>query len=97
MEDYIKVLNFQPHKLPENYITDPDYAIKIFFSVHSIPQARQNIYSLFRTWIKHINVYAEPSDILGMLLFHEQLIEFLEVSYIKGVKDGYLPKPTNEP
>ncbi|ALL06297.1 hypothetical protein AQ505_12795 [Pedobacter sp. PACM 27299] len=97
MEDYNKILNYQPHNIPEQFVIDPDSGINIFFSFHPIPETREKIKLLFRAWLRLLNVYAEPSDISAMLLFQEQLIEFVEVSYIKGVKEGYLPKPVNQP
>lgn len=97
MEDYIKVLNYQPHKLPQSILTDPNSGIKVFFSFHPLHEVRQNLHLMFRAWIRQVNVYAEPSDISAMLLFHEQIIEFMEVSYVKGVKEEYLPSPINQP
>lgn len=90
MEDYNKVLNFQPHKIPKDFIADPNSGLRIFFSLHPLTEVRENFELLFRAWMKQINIYAEPSDILAMLLFKEQIIEFVEVSFVKGVKDGYL-------
>jgi len=97
MEDYINVLNFQPHKLSKSILADPNSGIRDFFSFHPLPEARQNIHSMFRAWLRLVNVFAEPSDVSAMILFYEQLIEFVEISYVKGIQDEYLPTPINQP
>ncbi|MET4138417.1 hypothetical protein [Pedobacter sp. UYP1] len=97
MKDYIRILNYQPHTVSKEFIADPNRGLNTFFSFHPLTEVRQKLHLLLRAWLRQVNVYAEPSDISAMLLFQEQLIEFMEVSYVKGVKEGYLPKPVNHP
>lgn len=97
MKEYIKVLNFQPHNLPLDYISDPELGIANFFCLNPLSDVRHMIQVLLKSWLRDRGTYPDRKSISEMLFFTEQLIEVIEVSYVKGRQDGYLTRPANLP
>jgi hypothetical protein len=91
-------LNFQPHSLTQAEIDNPEMYLGSFFDDFPIHLIRENLWSLFRSWLSLCGEYADETDIRVMLLFYEQFTHAMELSYVKGIKDGYIdPSINSEP
>lgn len=88
-------LNFQPHSLTKVEIDNPEQYLGGFFDDFPVHVIRKNLWSLFRSWLSLCGEYADETDIRAMLLFYEQITQNLELSYVKGVKDGYIDPTIN--
>lgn len=91
----INKLNFQPHCLTQAEIDNPEMYLGSFFGDFPIHVIRENLWSLFRSWLSLCGEYADETDIKAMLLFYEQITQAIELSYVKGGKDGYIDPTIN--
>lgn len=89
-EQNLNKLNFQPHAFTKAELDNPEKHLGSFFGDFPIHLIRENLWSLFRSWLSLCGEYADEKDITAMLLFYEQVKHALELSYVKGVKDGYI-------
>lgn len=89
-EIIVNKLNFQPHSLTQAEIDNPEMYLGGFFGDFPIHVIRENLWVLFRSWLSLCGEYADETDIKAMLLFYEEITQALELSYIKGSRDGYI-------
>ena len=82
MEEILKKLNYQPTRLAEGDINDPMGLISYFFVNYTVHGTRENIWNLYQSWAYHSAEYASADMTKDMLLFYNQLIEFLEACYV---------------
>lgn len=94
-EQNLNKLNFQPHSLTKAEMDNPEKYLGSFFGDFPIHVIRGNLWSLFRSWLSLCGEYADETDIKAMLLFYEQITQAIELSYVKGVKDGYIHQIVN--
>lgn len=89
MEEMMKKLNYQPTRLTDMDIEEPNSMISSFFVDNPIHEVRANIWQLYQGWVYHSCRYANDEMIEDMMLFYEHLIDFVDATYILTEKANF--------
>ncbi|GAA3971874.1 hypothetical protein GCM10022246_25360 [Pedobacter ginsengiterrae] len=82
MEEIKKLLDYQPSGLSDGEVGNADAELEQFFVNFPLHEARANMKELYEGWVHFEAESPEGEQIMDMLFFFNQMISFLNFSYI---------------
>lgn len=82
MKKTLKQLEFQPTTLSKKQIENPENVMAYFFDNFPIHDCRSKTWALYKGWTSYAVEHADSLESVDMLLFYEQLIEFMNASFL---------------
>ncbi|ALL05969.1 hypothetical protein AQ505_10970 [Pedobacter sp. PACM 27299] len=86
MQKILKQLDYQPARLSDDELQNPENLITEFFDNTPIHECRDLVWELFKGWTYHTAEY-DSNQTTNMLLFYTQLIGFLNASFVHIEKE----------
>ncbi|KQM68264.1 hypothetical protein ASE74_24105 [Pedobacter sp. Leaf216] len=82
MEEIKKLLDYQPLGLSDEDIENADSEMDYFFVNFPLHEARANLWELYQGWVHLEAESPEGEELKHMLFFCNQMISFLNFSFI---------------
>ncbi|WP_316754612.1 hypothetical protein [Pedobacter aquatilis] len=82
IEEIKKILDYQPSGLSNGEIDNADAELEYFFVNFPLHEARANIKELYEGWVHFEAESPEGEQMTDMLFFFNQMITFLNLSYV---------------
>ncbi|WP_316839130.1 hypothetical protein [Pedobacter gandavensis] len=82
MKQTLKQLDFQPNNLTQEEMLNPEIVLANFFDNFPIHECRSKTWELYKGWTSYAVENADATQAVDMLLFYDQLIEFMNASFV---------------
>lgn len=87
MKKILKKLNYQPTIFTEKELLNPEMVLTNFFDNFPIHECRNKLWDLHKGWTIYAGEHADALKIVDMILFYDQLIEFMNASLLNIAKE----------
>lgn len=87
MNNTLKKLDYQPANLSQEELQHPEVILASFFDNFPIHECRTQLWELYKGWTYHAVESADATQSVEMLLFYDQLIEFVNASFLYVEQD----------
>lgn len=82
MEEFLKILNYQPVDISDDDLENPLPSIGYFFINHPLHESRTKLWELYKGWIHLASESPDGEELTDMLFFYNQLIEMINLCYV---------------
>lgn len=87
MKKTFKQLDYQPAIFTEYELLNPEIILANFFDNFPIHECRSKLWELHKGWTIYAGEHAEALEFVDMILFYDQLIEFMNASLLNIAKE----------